>query len=125
MNNLLLLLCVLLGIFLTLLLAFFALSSCLGDEIRAVWFQQDRHRHRHRRSSSGRNSRFATAASSSSSPTTYGLQYARFMGGGAAAAGGGVVQGSSGWEGIEMEDLLDKRLGSGGRAEEEEEEEED
>ncbi|KAI7278813.1 hypothetical protein KC345_g5740 [Hortaea werneckii] len=106
---LLLLLSVLLGIFLTLLLAFFALSSCLGDEIRAVWFQQGRR--------NGRNSR-----SSAPSPTTYGLQYARFMGGGAAAAGGGVVQGSNGgWEGIEMEDLLDKRFG-GGRAEEEGEE---
>ncbi|KAI7112399.1 hypothetical protein KC352_g35418, partial [Hortaea werneckii] len=74
--NLLLLLSVLLGIFLTLLLAFCALSSCLGDEIRAVWFRQGR---RH----SGRNPR-ATAPS----PTTYGLQYARFIGGGAAAAGG-------------------------------------
>ncbi|KAI6890886.1 hypothetical protein KC318_g12682 [Hortaea werneckii] len=104
--NILLLLSVLLGIFLTLLLAFFALSSCLGDEIRAVWFQQGRH--------SGRNSRSAAP------PTTYGLQYARFMGG----ATGGDVQASSGWEGIEMEDLLDKRLG-GGRAEEEEEEEEE
>lgn len=34
------------------------------------------------------------------------------------------MQGSSGWEGIEMEDLLDKRFG-GGRAGEEVEEEED
>ncbi|KAI6837979.1 hypothetical protein KC365_g17040 [Hortaea werneckii] len=109
--NLSLILSVLLGIFLTLLLAFFALSSCLGDEIRAVWFQQGRR--------GGRNPRSAATAS----PTTYGLQYARFMGGAAgAAAGGGVVQGSSGWEGIEMEDLLDKRLGGGGRTEEEEEE---
>ncbi|KAI7210759.1 hypothetical protein KC333_g8054 [Hortaea werneckii] len=98
--NILLLLFVLLGIFLTFLLAFFALSSCLGDEIRAVWFQQGRRR----------NSRSAAP------PTTYGLQYARFMGG----AAGGDVHASSGWEGIEMEDLLDKRLG-GGRAEEEEE----
>ncbi|KAI6855314.1 hypothetical protein KC343_g2991 [Hortaea werneckii] len=113
--NLLLLLSLLLGIFLTLLLAFCALSSCLGDEIRAVWFQQQPGRRHH----SWQNSR-----SSAPSPTTYGLQYARFIGGGAAAAGGGVVQGSSGWEGIEMEDLLDKRFG-GGRAGEEVEEEED
>ncbi|KAI7545515.1 hypothetical protein KC331_g6172 [Hortaea werneckii] len=98
--NILLLLFVLLGIFLTLLLAFFALSSCLGDEIRAVWFQQGRRQ----------------GSRSAAPPTTYGLQYARFMGGGAA---GGDVHASSGWEGIEMQDLLDKRFG-GGRAEEEE-----
>lgn len=105
--NILLLLFVLLGIFLSVVLAFFALSSCLGDEIRAVWFQQGRRQ----------------SSRSAAPPTTYGLQYARFMGGAAgAAAGGGVVQGSSGWEGIEMEDLLDKRLGGGGRTEEEEEE---
>lgn len=96
--NILLLLFVLLGIFLTLLLAFFALSSCLGDEIRAVWFQQGRRR----------------GSRSAAPPTTYGLQYARFMGG----AAGGDVQASSGWEGIEMEDLLDKRF-NGVRTEEE------
>lgn len=102
--NILLLLFVLLGIFFSLVLAFFALSSCLGDEIRAVWFQQGRR---------GRSSRSAAAVAP---PTTYGLQYARFMGG----ATGGDVQASSGWEGIEMEDLLDKRFG-GGRVEDEEE----
>ncbi|KAK0942360.1 hypothetical protein LTR29_006124 [Friedmanniomyces endolithicus] len=44
--------------FAILVLAFFALSSCLGDEIRAAW--------------SGR--------SISNMPTTYGLQYARIIG---------------------------------------------
>ncbi|KAK5683918.1 hypothetical protein LTS10_003781 [Elasticomyces elasticus] len=49
---------VLLLCFLILVLVFFALSSCLGDEIRAAW--------------SGR--------STSVVPTTYGMQYARMMG---------------------------------------------
>jgi len=54
MNTFLLLIIVLLS-FLVLLLAWFAISSCLGDEIRALL--------------SGRQQRFV--------PTTYGLQYAR------------------------------------------------
>ena len=49
----------LVGCFVALVLAFFALSSCLGDQLRAAW--------------SGR-SRPALP------PTTYGLQYARSMG---------------------------------------------
>ena len=44
--------------FTVLLLAWFAISSCLGDEIRAQW--------------SGR--------ARSTIPTTFGLQYARLMG---------------------------------------------
>lgn len=44
--------------FLVLVLAFFALSSCLGDEIRAAWGGRRR---------------------PASLPTTYGLQYARHM----------------------------------------------
>lgn len=80
MNSFLLLMVVLLC-FLVLVLAFFALSSCLGDEIRAAW--------------SGR--------SRNSIPTTYGLQYARMIGHGGNQAG---------WEQIEMEDMLDKRLGT-------------
>ncbi|EMC91668.1 hypothetical protein BAUCODRAFT_300301 [Baudoinia panamericana UAMH 10762] len=80
MNGLLLLLIVLVS-FLVLLLAFFALSSCLGDDIRAAWAGQRR----------------------SVVPTTYGLQYARVMGHGGTQAG---------WEHIEMEDMLDKRLGA-------------
>lgn len=43
--------------FVVLVLAFFALSSCLGDDIRAVW--------------NGRRN--------ASMPTTYGLQYARSL----------------------------------------------
>ncbi len=62
--NVFLLLMVGLASFLVLVLALFALSSCLGDEIRAVW--------------SGRQ-RLA--------PTTFGLQYARSMGHGGNQAG--------------------------------------
>lgn len=47
---------VILVTFTILVLVFFALSSCLGDEIRALWSGQDRYM-----------------------PTTYGLQYARSM----------------------------------------------
>lgn len=68
--------------FCVLVLAFFALSSCLGDEIRAAWSGRSRHE----------------------LPTTYGLQYARVMGHGGNQAG---------WEQMEMEDMLDKRLGRG------------
>ena len=64
MNTFLLLVVVLLS-FLILLLAFFALSSCLGDDIRAAW--------------SGRQS--------GSIPTTFGLQYARMMGHSSGQAG--------------------------------------
>jgi hypothetical protein len=56
MNSFLLLMIVLFS-FAVLILAFFALSSCLGDELRAAW--------------SGR--------STSAMPTTYSLQYARMM----------------------------------------------
>ena len=56
MMNWFLLIIILLSCFLVFLLAFFALSSCLGDEFRAVW--------------SGRQS---------ATPTTYGMQYARLM----------------------------------------------
>lgn len=79
MNWFLLLIVLLLGFF-VLLLAWFAISSCLGDEIRAHL--------------SGRRQRFV--------PTTYGMQYARVMGHGGSQAG---------WEHIEMEDMLDKRVG--------------
>ena len=79
--NLALLLLVFLGGFIVLILAFFALSSCLGDEIRAAW--------------SGR--------SRNHTPTTYGLQYARVL--------GHSGDSQTGWEQIEMEDRLDKRLG--------------
>ncbi|KAK4544965.1 hypothetical protein LTR36_003870 [Oleoguttula mirabilis] len=68
--------------FIVLVLAFFALSSCLGDEIRATWSGHSR----------------------TARPTTYGLQYARVMGHGGNQAG---------WEQIEMEDMLDERLGHG------------
>ena len=44
--------------FVVLVLALFALSSCLGDDIRAAW----------------------SGTRSSTAPTTYGLQYARAMG---------------------------------------------
>lgn len=81
MNTFLLLLTILLS-FLILILAFFALSSCLGDEIRAAW--------------SGRQSR-------NTIPTTFGLQYARLMTG--QSSGGG---GQAGWEGIEMQEMLDE-----------------
>ena len=64
MNSFLLLVVVLLS-FLVLLLAFFALSSCLGDDFRAAW--------------SGRRS--------GSIPTTFGLQYARMMGHSSGQAG--------------------------------------
>lgn len=64
--------------FVILLLVFWALSSCLGDEIRAHL-------------SGGRTTQ----------PTTYGLQYARMM------DNGGM---SSGWEHIEMDDMMDRRL---------------
>lgn len=78
MNTFLLLL-TLLFTFAILILAFFALSSCLGDEIRAAW--------------SGRRS-------NSTIPTTFGLQYARLMS--SQSSGGG------GWEGIEMQEMLDE-----------------
>lgn len=77
MNTFLLILVFLLC-FVVLLLAWFAISSCLGDEIRAAW--------------SGRHT--------SALPTTYGLQYARFM------AQGGHGQHS---EHIEMENMLGRR----------------
>ena len=57
MNTFLLLIIFLLCFF-VLLLAWFAISSCLGDEIRAAW--------------SGRSREII--------PTTYGMQYARVMG---------------------------------------------
>ena len=76
MNTFLILMIVLLC-FIILVLAWFALSSCLGDEIRAAW--------------SGPRKQYI--------PTTYGLQYARVMGHGGA---------QSGWEQIEMEDMIDK-----------------
>ncbi|KAK0271328.1 hypothetical protein LTR91_019664 [Friedmanniomyces endolithicus] len=44
--------------FVVLILSFFALSTCLGDELRAAW--------------SGRSVSYM--------PTTYGLQYARIIG---------------------------------------------
>lgn len=47
----------LLSCFIALILAWFAVSSCLGDEIRAAW--------------SGRKT--------ATMPTTYGLQYARHV----------------------------------------------
>lgn len=59
MNTFLLILVILLS-FLILLLAWFAISSCLGDEIRAAW----------------------SGNSTTTLPTTYSLQnYGRFMGG--------------------------------------------
>lgn len=57
MNTFLLIL-ILLLCFIVLILAWFAISSCLGDEIRAAW--------------SGSRTRTL--------PTTYGLQYAHLMG---------------------------------------------
>jgi hypothetical protein len=75
MNGFLLFVVLLLS-FVVLTLAWFALSSCLGDEIRAAW--------------SGRRS--ATMP-----PTTYGLQYARYMGQSGAMS-----------EDIEMQDMLDR-----------------
>lgn len=64
--------------FLVLLFAWLAVSSCLGDEIRA----------------------HLTGRSSRTVPTTFGQQYARLMGQG--------NQTQAGWEQIEMEDMLDK-----------------
>lgn len=58
--NTFLLFIILLTSFTILILAFFALSSCLGDEVRAAW-------------SSGRQRRRTI-------PTTFGQQYARMMG---------------------------------------------
>ena len=55
--NTFLLLMIGLATFLLLVLALFALSSCLGDEIRAAWSGRDRY-----------------------IPTTFGQQYARSMG---------------------------------------------
>lgn len=46
-----------LSFFLAMVMAFFVISSCLGEEIRAVW----------------------RGRSTASMPTTYGLQYARSM----------------------------------------------
>jgi hypothetical protein len=77
MNGFLVIVLLLLSFF-VLILAWFALSSCLGDEIRAVW--------------SGRQS-------SSLPPTTYGLQYARYM------SHSGALS-----EQIEMQDMLDRPL---------------
>lgn len=82
-----LLIFIFLATFAALVLAFFALSSCLGEEIRAAWAGHGR-----------RNT----------VPTTYGLQYARVMGGGGGGSGGSL---QTGWEQIEMEDMLDQRLG--------------
>ncbi|KAF2721566.1 hypothetical protein K431DRAFT_68610 [Polychaeton citri CBS 116435] len=65
--------------FVLLLLAWWALSSCLGDDIRAAI--------------SGRS------GNRSSQMRTYGLDYARSL-------GHGNHQG--GWEQIEMEDMMDK-----------------
>ena len=79
MNTFLLLVILLLS-FVVLVLAWFAISSCLGDEIRAHL--------------SGRRQLYV--------PTSYGMQYARVMGHGGNQAG---------WEQIEMEDMLDKRVG--------------
>lgn len=62
--NTFLLLMVGLALFLVLVLALFALSSCLGDEIRAAWRGRQR-----------------------LAPTTFGLQYARSMGHGGNQAG--------------------------------------
>lgn len=64
MNSFIVLLVLLLS-FLILILAWFAISSCLGDEIRAQF--------------SGRASTYV--------PTTFGLQYARLMGHGGNQAG--------------------------------------
>ena len=75
--NTFLILIILLVSFVVLLLAWFAISSCLGDEIRQHL--------------SGRSRRTV--------PTTFGLQYARVMGHGG---------NQSGWEQIEMEDMIDK-----------------
>lgn len=62
--NTFLILCVSLLGFLVLVLVLFALSSCLGDELRAAW--------------SGRGH---------DAPTTYGLQYARSVVNGGSHAG--------------------------------------
>ena len=62
--NTFLLLMVGLASFLLLVLALFALSSCLGDEIRAAWSGRERY-----------------------VPTTFGQQYARSMGHGGNQAG--------------------------------------
>jgi hypothetical protein len=69
--------------FVVLVFAFFALSSCLGDELRAAWSGRPRN---------------------GMPPTTYGLQYARIMSHGGNQAG---------CDQIEMEDMLDNRLGRG------------
>ena len=71
---------VLIACFVVLVLAFFALSSCLGDELRIAWSGHSR---------------------TAMPPTTYGLQYARAIGN------------QGGWEGIEMEVMLDQRLDRG------------
>ena len=63
MNTFLLLMVGLAG-FLVLVLALFALSSCLGDEIRAAWNGRERY-----------------------VPTTFGTQYARNLGHGGNQAG--------------------------------------
>lgn len=63
--NFLLVFIILIACFVALVLAFFALSSCLGDELRATWSNRSR----------------------TSRPTTYGLQYARAMGHGGNQAG--------------------------------------
>lgn len=62
--NVFLLLMVGLACFLVLVLALFAVSSCLGDEMRAAWSGRQRY-----------------------VPTTFGLQYARSLGHGGNQAG--------------------------------------
>jgi hypothetical protein len=52
---------VLITVFVVLMLLWFALSSCLGDEIRAAWSRGQRQQER-------------------ALPTTYGLQYAQLFG---------------------------------------------
>ena len=66
-----------LSCFLALILAWFAISSCLGDEIRAAWW--------------GRQSRRL--------PTTYGLEYARFI---------SQASHTAPAEQIEMQDFLER-----------------
>lgn len=61
--NTFLIIVILLLCFMVLFLTWLALSSCLGDEIRATWSGRPR----------------------ASMPTTYGLQYARHMNQGGAA----------------------------------------
>lgn len=64
-------------VFLILLIIWFAISSCLGDEIRAHISGRRRER----------------------TPTTFGLQYARMM--------GQSGNSNAGWEQIELQDMMD------------------